>query len=59
MNGKMTELHASLGLASLSHIDDVIKKRRSDYEIYFDLLKDYNGIRFQKYREDEYNYSYI
>jgi dTDP-4-amino-4,6-dideoxygalactose transaminase len=59
MNGKMTELHAALGLSSLTFIDKVVRKRRIDYEMYLDLLGSFPGIKFQKFNPEEYNYSYM
>jgi dTDP-4-amino-4,6-dideoxygalactose transaminase len=59
MNGKMTEIHAALGLSSLKWIDNVLQDRRVKYELYMDLLAKYNFIKFQKFLADSYNYSYL
>ncbi len=58
-NGKMTEIHAALGLANLPHQDGVLKKRKDIFEHYFENLKDVENIRFQKFDKDAYNYSYL
>jgi dTDP-4-amino-4,6-dideoxygalactose transaminase len=58
-NGKMTEVHAALGLANLTHQDEVLKKRRIIFERYFENLKDVDSIRFQKFDKKAYNYSYL
>jgi dTDP-4-amino-4,6-dideoxygalactose transaminase len=59
MNGKMTEVHAALGLASLKWLDDVLRDRRNKYELYMDLLRKCDFIKFQKFPPDAYNYSYL
>lgn len=58
-NGKMTEIHAALGLANLKYFDEVLEDRKMKYSRYKDLLKGLAGIRFQKIKEDETNYSYF
>lgn len=58
-NGKMTEIHAALGLANLKYFDEVLADRKRKYMRYVDLLKDTPGIRFQKIESDETNYSYF
>ncbi len=59
INGKMTEIHASLGLASLKWLDDVLRDRREKYELYMNLLGKRDFIKFQKFPPDSYNYSYL
>jgi len=59
MNGKMTEVHASLGLASLKWLKDVLRDRREKYELYMDLLGKSGCVTFQKFPADSYNYSYM
>lgn len=59
MNGKMTEIHAALGLASLKWIDDVLRDRREKYELYMSLLGKSDFIQFQNFQADSYNYSYL
>lgn len=56
-NGKMTEIHASLGLANLSLTDSVVKKRRAIYQTYKGILD--NCVEFQHFVQDSYNYSYM
>jgi hypothetical protein len=59
INGKMTEVHAALGLASLKWLDDVLRDRREKYELYINLLGKCDFIKFQKFPADSYNYSYL
>jgi dTDP-4-amino-4,6-dideoxygalactose transaminase len=58
-NGKMTEVHAALGLANLPYQDEVLKKRRTIFERYLENLKDVDFIRFQSFDKEAYNYSYM
>jgi len=59
MNGKMTEIHAALGLANLKWLDDVLRDRREKYELYVQLLGKSGFINFQKFPAESYNYSYM
>ena len=59
MNGKMTEVHAALGLASLKWLDDVLRDRREKYELYMALLSKCDFIKFQRFPSNSYNYSYM
>jgi len=59
MNGKMTEIHAALGLANLKWINSVLEDRKNKYELYMNLLGSYDFITFQKFPPDSYNYSYL
>jgi dTDP-4-amino-4,6-dideoxygalactose transaminase len=59
-NGKMTEVHAALGLANLKYYDEVLADRKTKYLQYVELLKDCPGIQFQQPQEHgETNYSYF
>lgn len=58
-NGKMTEIHAALGLANLSIHAEVAAKRRRDYEHYVARLKENAAICFQHIEPDAYNFSYM
>lgn len=57
-NGKMTEIHAALGLANLKYYDDVLDDRKKSYELYVNNLKGIESIRFQTIDEG-CNYSYM
>ena len=59
MNAKMTELHAALGLLNLTKLNSVLEDRKAKYLYYKNSLKDVGFIKFQKFKEDEYNYSYM
>lgn len=58
-NGKLTEIHAALGLANLKYYDDVLADRKQKYFYYHEWLQDLNGTRFQKVKDGETNYSYF
>jgi len=58
-NGKMTEIHAALGLANLEYIDGVLGKRREIFNLYHSLLAELEYISFQRFPENSYNYSYM
>lgn len=57
-NGKVTEIHAALGLANLRYYDDVLDDRKKTYELYVKNLKGIESIRFQTIVEG-CNYSYM
>ncbi|PMH39144.1 aminotransferase DegT [Vibrio cyclitrophicus] len=57
-NGKVTEIHAALGLANLRYYDDVLDDRKKSYELYVNSLKGIESIRFQTVVEG-CNYSYM
>ncbi|MFK7782978.1 DegT/DnrJ/EryC1/StrS family aminotransferase [Psychroserpens sp.] len=58
-NGKMTEIHASLGLANLKYFDAVLEDRKLKYKRYHDTLKIDKDLKFQKVEFGETNYSYF
>jgi len=58
-NGKMTEIHAAMGLANLKYFDEVLADRKKKYNLYKHLLKGSPGVRFQKIENEETNYSYF
>ena len=57
-NGKMTEVHAALGLANIKYYEKVLIDRRNKY-IYYKTNLDNTEIRFQKNINGETNYSYF
>ena len=58
-NGKMTEIHAALGLVNLRYLDSVRANRREKYELYLELLAGCPFLSFQRFDPDAYNYSYL
>lgn len=58
-NGKMTEIHAALGLANLVYQDDVLKKRKTIFDRYHENLKPLDYLSFQEFDETAYNYGYM
>lgn len=58
-NGKMTEIHAALGLVNLKYFDTVLNDRREKYLLYKDLLGRNEKLRFQQINIQENNFSYF
>jgi len=60
INGKNSEFHSAMGLANLHFIDEILQKRRSQYELYKSLLTGRNNIKLQTiHPKADYNYSYF
>lgn len=57
-NGKMTEVHAAVGLANLKYLDAALADRKKKYAFYKDELSKASSLSFQKINED-CNYSYF
>lgn len=58
-NGKMTEVHAALGLANLKYYENVLADRKIKYNLYTNALSSIKKISFQIVREGNPNYSYF
>ena len=58
-NGKMTEIHAALGLANLKYYDEVLVDRKYKYDLYKEKLQGVDGLKFQMLKIGEPNYSYF
>jgi dTDP-4-amino-4,6-dideoxygalactose transaminase len=58
-NGKMTEVHAALGLANLKYHREVQADRKRKYLIYKELLGGDERFAFQAIKKGEPNYSYF
>ncbi|MDX1652598.1 MAG: DegT/DnrJ/EryC1/StrS family aminotransferase [Brumimicrobium sp.] len=58
-NGKMTEVHAALGLANLTYFKEVLEDRKTKYGLYKELLSTAKGISFQVFKHGTPNYSYF
>jgi dTDP-4-amino-4,6-dideoxygalactose transaminase len=59
-NGKMTEISAAMGLASLERMDDVVACNRRHYEQYAAGLSDVPGVTVVGYSAlDRPNYQYV
>ncbi len=58
-NGKMTEVHAALGLANLKYYDEVLEDRKYKYQLYIDELSDIPSLSFQVQKHGKGNYSYF
>lgn len=58
-NGKMTEIHAALGLANLTYFDAVLADRKKKYMNYKKKLEDIEFLRFQDLKKGRSNYSYF
>jgi dTDP-4-amino-4,6-dideoxygalactose transaminase len=59
LNGKLTEIHAALGLANLKYFDEVLMDRKDKYFAYKNLLSHHSKMRFQSFPHGEPNYSYF
>jgi dTDP-4-amino-4,6-dideoxygalactose transaminase len=58
INGKMSELHAAVGIVNLSHVDDRIKQSKEIFFAYHNILSQkYEVMRIEK--NIDYNYSYF
>jgi len=57
-NGKMTEVHAALGIANLKYLDAALADRRRKYAVYREILAARGDLRFQKLN-GECNCSYF
>lgn len=58
-NGKMTEIHAALGIANMKYGDEVLADRKRKYQLYRDGLKDLPDLQFQVCNFGESNFSYF
>ncbi len=58
-NGKMTEVHAALGIANLKYYEEVIADRKHKYLLYKEALSKLSGFNFQTIKQGEPNYSYF
>jgi len=58
-NGKLTEVHAALGVANLKYFKAVLEDRKIKYNFYKKELEKYDGLSFQKIKFGETNYSYF
>lgn len=57
-NGKMTEVHAAVGLANLKYLDAALADRKKKYAMYKEALSKDKSLKFQKINEG-CNYSYF
>jgi dTDP-4-amino-4,6-dideoxygalactose transaminase len=58
-NGKMTEVHAALGIANMKYADEVLSDRKAKYLQYREALSKCEGLSFQNLKFGETNYSYF
>jgi dTDP-4-amino-4,6-dideoxygalactose transaminase len=58
-NGKLTEIHAALGIANFKYFDLVLADRKSKYFLYLNNLKNYTTLNFQQLKFGECNFSYF
>ena len=57
-NGKMTEVHAAIGIANLKLLQSALDDRKEKYFLYKELLSRYPELKFQRINQD-CNYSYF
>ena len=55
-NGKMSEIHAAMGLVSLQELDKIVAHNRRNYQLYHSYLDDLPGLTL---RDAGNNYHYI
>jgi dTDP-4-amino-4,6-dideoxygalactose transaminase len=58
-NGKLTEIHAALGLANLKLFDDVLIDRKKKYKFYESQLSKTGKLKFQNHKIGSSNFSYF
>lgn len=59
-NAKMNEFQAAMGICNLRHVDDEILKRKVIVERYIENLKNIEGIKLNKIKENiKSNYAYF
>lgn len=58
-NGKMTEVHAALGIANLKYYDEVLADRHKKYMLYRNELSTIPGLSFQEVKWGTSNNSYF
>lgn len=58
-NGKLTEIHAALGLSNFTLWDKVLNDRKMKYHYYLNGLSHCKELRFQKTEIGQSNYSYF
>lgn len=59
-NAKMNEFQAAMGICNLRHIDEEIKKRKAVVEKYFERLREVEGIKLCKLKDNvKSNYAYF
>ena len=59
-NGKMTEVHAAMGLAVMKHFEEILAQRERTAKLYRDRLSVDQSLSFQTVREGNVaNYSYM
>lgn len=57
-NGKMTEVHAAIGIANLAYLPQALADRKKKYMLYKAILSECKGLDFQKINQS-CNYSYF
>lgn len=59
INGKNSEFHAAMGLVNIKYVDEILAKRKHQYELYLEKLKGLS-VQFQSLHPDAtYNYAYF
>ncbi|MCB0532499.1 MAG: DegT/DnrJ/EryC1/StrS family aminotransferase [Lewinellaceae bacterium] len=58
INGKNSEFHAAMGLANLKYIDPILQSRKEQWQLYHELLLDFEAKEIQLLEPEGYNYAY-
>ena len=59
MNGKMTEVHAALGISNLKYLESVLADRKKKFMFYASSLSNNNNYQLQAVDLDGSNFSYF
>lgn len=59
INGKNSEFHAAMGLCNLRYIDEILKKRKSDFILYANRLNEFDLEWIEINSEGQWNHSYV
>jgi len=58
INGKNSEFHAAMGLANFKYIEQILKSRKEQCQLYYDLLKDAPVKTITIQNDSQWNYAY-
>ena len=59
INGKNSEFHAAMGLANFKYINNILLRRKTQFEYYIERLKQFNVSFIKIPSHTDYNYSYF
>jgi dTDP-4-amino-4,6-dideoxygalactose transaminase len=59
INGKMSEIHAAMGLACFDELDKIINVNYQNYNYYKKRLMNINGLKIFDYSKSDSNFQYV